>query len=70
MSSSKDAPDHYLGHSIEPFDVIDSWGLDYYLGSAVKYLCRAGKKPGESVSDDLKKALVFINHRLSLEEKQ
>ena len=35
--------------------------LDFILGNVVKYVCRAGAKPGESRLDDLKKAQAYIN---------
>lgn len=48
-------------------DVIDfnkKYDLNFNLGSAVKYLARAGKKSGESKESDLNKALDFINREL------
>jgi hypothetical protein len=38
-------PGHYATASgMQPWDVIDSFGLDYYTGNVLKYLLRAGKK--------------------------
>lgn len=48
--------DHYQ-MSIQPFDVIDAWGLDFYEGSALKYLARHKKKNGR---EDLEKAIHYI----------
>ncbi len=48
-------------------DVIDfntKYNLNFNLGSAVKYLARAGKKDGETKEKDLKKALDFITREL------
>lgn len=49
-------------------DVIDfnkKYDLNFNLGSAVKYLARAGKKQSESKESDLNKALDFINRELN-----
>ena len=58
-------PEHYRGAAIEPWDFIESQGFDFFLGNAVKYISRAGKKPGESAKDDLEKAIVYLNKKLS-----
>lgn len=34
-------PDHYCFSKFEPKDVIREWGLNFNLGSAVKYIARA-----------------------------
>ena len=40
-------PDYYKTDSIyEPWKIIDAYGLDFYLGNALKYLLRAGNKAG------------------------
>jgi len=46
--------------------VIPKWGLGFELGNAIKYIQRAGKKPGESEVRDLKKAVWYINRRIHL----
>ena len=56
----KTAPAHYRASTVSPTDVIDDWNLNFYLGNTIKYVCRAGKKTGESVSDDLEKALWYL----------
>ena len=48
--------DHYK-MSLQPIDVIDAWGLDFYEGSALKYLARHRKKNG---AEDLKKAIHYL----------
>lgn len=40
--------------------VIHKWGLGYCLGSALKYIQRAGKKKDEEVQVELKKAIWYI----------
>jgi hypothetical protein len=39
-----DHPAHYKAGGIEAIDVIEAWELNFSLGSAVKYISRAGKK--------------------------
>ena len=58
---SKHNPDHYQMGSIQVWDFIIDQDLDFILGNVVKYVCRAGTKPGESRLDDLKKAQAYIN---------
>lgn len=51
-------PEHYRGDGMQPFDVIDAFGLDFYEGNAVKYLLRWRRKGG---IDDLHKARHYID---------
>lgn len=60
-------PAHYGGDTTyETIKVIEAWGLDkdFCLATAVRYLSRAGKKPGEELLDDLKKAAWYLNRRI------
>ena len=50
-------------------DAIEAWNLDFSCGSAVKYLARAGLKPGESKLTDLRKALWFVRRAVQREER-
>jgi hypothetical protein len=50
-------PKHY-NFKIQPIDVIDDWGLDFYRGNAVKYIARAGRK-GSAV-EDINKAIHYL----------
>lgn len=47
---------HYKG-ALQPIDVIDAWGLDFYEGSALKYLARHRKKNGK---EDIQKAIHYL----------
>lgn len=60
-------PPHYTHGGIECIDVIEAWELDYHLGSALKYLCRAGHKDDKVT--DLRKAVWYIE-RCILESKR
>ena len=53
-------PDHYQSEKIEAIDVIEAFELNFSLGSAVKYILRAGKKPTETAEEDLSKAVWYI----------
>jgi hypothetical protein len=62
-------PEYYNDTKITPFDVIDDWGLNFYLGNAVKYIKRAGKKADNSRLQDLKKIREYIDHEIRAEEE-
>lgn len=51
-------PAHYGGDTTyEAIKVIEAWRLDFHLGNALKYICRAGKKPGSGIVD-LEKGII------------
>ena len=57
-----DHPAHYGGadNVYEHIRVVDAWGLNYRLGNATKYICRAGKKDPATMVEDLEKALLYL----------
>ena len=56
-------PAHYTdGRKYEPKDVIRDWKLNFNIGSAVKYLSRAGRK--DDIVQDLRKAQQFIQFEI------
>lgn len=55
-------PAHYCYGKYEPKDVIRDWGLNFNLGSAVKYIARAGRK--DDIIQDLKKAKQFLEFEI------
>lgn len=62
-------PSHYTrGRKYEPKDVIRDWGLNFNLGSAVKYISRAGRK--DDIIQDLKKAQEFIQFEIDALEAE
>ena len=63
-------PIYYNDTKITPWDVIDDWGLDFYLGSAMKYIKRAGKKEGNSTVQDLLKVRRYIEKEIELADKE
>ena len=61
-------PDHYCFSKFEPKDVIREWGLNFNLGSAVKYIARAGRK--DDIVQDLKKAREFLTFEIEALEAE
>lgn len=62
-------PAHYCdGRRYEPKDVIRDWGLNFNLGSAVKYISRAGRK--DDILQDLRKASEFLHLEIDAIEKE
>ncbi|MEU8683170.1 DUF3310 domain-containing protein [Streptomyces sp. NPDC048611] len=63
-------PDYYKwgANSLQPWDVIDAFELDFYLGNVIKYVCRAGLK-GPAL-DDLRKAQHYIEKAIEKEMGQ
>lgn len=59
-------PPHYTQGRIECWDFIADQGLDYFLGCAVKYIVRCGKK-GDPI-EDLRKAGNYIRKKIELLE--
>lgn len=59
-------PSHYGGDvPHEAIKCINAWNLNFNLGNAAKYICRAGKKNGESKLDDLQKAVFYLNWEIA-----
>ena len=56
-------PQHYCaGRKYEPRKVIHDWGLNFNLGSVVKYVSRAGRK--DEILMDLYKAKMFLEFEI------
>ena len=53
-------PNHYNTGKIEVIDFIEDQNLNFHLGNAVKYICRAGKKNPSKKKEDLDKAIWYI----------
>lgn len=60
-------PSHYCFGTIEPIKVIQDWELNFCLGSALKYIARAGKK--DDVVQDLRKAIQYLEFEIEKIEK-
>jgi len=63
-----EAPAYYTeGRKYEPRLVVEDWDLNFYLGSALKYISRAGRK-GDAITD-LKKAIHHLTFEIERLEK-
>ena len=62
-------PSHYKGTKFEVIDIIEDYNLNFSLGSAIKYICRAGKKDPAKTTEDYRKAIFFINREIERLEK-
>ena len=55
-------PSYYRRGSIPVWDFIRDQGLNFHLGNAIKYICRAGHK--DSKIQDLTKAIHYLQNEL------
>jgi hypothetical protein len=53
-------PAYYQRGSIQVWDFIRDQGLNFHLGNAIKYICRAGHK--DSAIQDLDKAIHYLEN--------
>lgn len=60
-------PQYYTPGTYEVFKVASAWGFwrDAALFNVLKYISRAGKKPGISIKGDLEKALAYLKVRIA-----
>lgn len=58
-----DHPEYYNWIDVECIDVIEH--MTFNLGNAVKYIWRNGKKPSECATDDLRKAIWYLEREIS-----
>lgn len=61
-NSNLSGPTYYKRGSIQVWDFIRDQGLNFHLGNAIKYICRAGYK--DSRVEDLKKAIHYLQNEL------
>ena len=59
-------PDYYQRGSVDVWDFIRQQELNFHLGNAIKYICRAGYK--DSKIKDLEKAIHYLQNELHYEE--
>ena len=59
-------PTYYQRGSIDVWHFIRDQELNFHLGNAIKYICRAGYK--DSKIQDLKKAINYLENALEHEE--
>ena len=59
-------PEYYNRGATPVWDFIRDQGLNFHLGNAIKYICRAGYK--DSRLQDLEKAIHYLQNELEYEE--
>ena len=59
------SPTYYNRGATPVWDFIRDQGLNFHLGNAIKYICRAGYK--DSRIDDLAKAIHYLSNELEHE---
>ena len=59
-------PAYYQRGSFDVWDFIRDQGLNFHLGNAIKYICRAGYK--DSKIHDLEKAIHYLENELHHEK--
>lgn len=64
-TSNVNHPSHYNSGKIEVIDYIEDQNLDFNLGNAVKYICRAGIKDKSKEIEDLEKAVWYTNRKIA-----
>jgi hypothetical protein len=72
MKEPVNHPKHYGGkeNPYEAIKVIEAWELDFCLGNVIKYLSRAGKKDPQKETEDLKKALWYLQRKIDHLKKE
>jgi hypothetical protein len=60
--SNTTGPSYYQRGTIQVWTFIRDQGLNFHLGNAIKYICRAGYK--DSRAEDLKKAIHYLTNEL------
>lgn len=60
-------PAHYQGDYV--MRIIEDFGLNFHRGTVVKYLLRAGNKPGDAEIQDLEKARWYLDRLIALLRK-
>ena len=58
-------PSYYTQYAIEPIEFIIRNELNFPIGNIIKYLMRAGHKPGNSEIQDLRKAARYLEMYIS-----
>lgn len=57
-------PSHYTDGNIEVIDFIEDKKLGFHLGNAIKYIARAGKKDPTKKTEDIRKAVWYLERYL------
>ena len=68
MAETPLSPSYYKRGTAPVWDFIRDQGLNFHLGNAIKYICRAGYKG--SREEDLEKAIVYLQNELTHAKRQ
>ena len=60
-------PEYYKRGSTDVWDFIREQSLNFHLGNAIKYICRAGYKTTSKIQD-LEKAIHYLTNELDYEK--
>jgi hypothetical protein len=64
-TTSQLGPSYYRRGNVQVWDFVRDQGLNFHLGNAIKYICRAGYK--DSRISDLRKAIHYLQNELENE---
>lgn len=69
MSDVVDHPSHYTSHpsGVECIQVVEH--MNFNLGNAIKYVWRAGEKDPAKTTEDLRKALWYVQREIDRLER-
>ena len=67
MTKKDEIPEYYKGkNGYMAKDIATNFDLSYNLGSAMKYIIRAGKKEGNPPEKDIRKAINHLHFELDV----
>lgn len=64
MYEKIESPTHYDGEKMSVIDITSAFNCNFNVGNILKYVLRAGKKPGEGHLEDLKKAKQYLEFEI------
>ena len=65
MNTQINHPDYYRAGKYECSDYIEAFDLNFNLGNVIKYISRAGRKPGEDRLTAYKKAREYLDREIA-----
>ena len=68
MAETTKGPAYYQRGPVDVWDFVRDQGLNFHLGNAIKYICRAGHKTTSKIQD-LEKAIHYLENELTHEKE-
>ena len=65
MTTQINHPDYYNSNGYEAIEYIEAFNLNFNLGNVIKYISRAGRKPGEDRLTAYKKAREYLDREIA-----